>query len=49
MASILIKNAIIATMNNKLLQGDLLVEDGKITEIARTIDKQAEKVIDASR
>ena len=49
MASILIKNAIIATMNNKLLQGDLLVEDGRITDIARSIQKEADKVIDASR
>jgi len=49
MASILIKNAIIATMNNKLLQGDIFIEEGKITEIARTIEKQADKVIDASR
>ena len=48
MSSILIKNAIIATMNNKLLQGDLFIEDGKITEIARSIEKEADKVIQAA-
>lgn len=48
MSSILIKNATIATMSDKILQGDIYVEDNKIAEIARTIDKEADKTIDAS-
>ena len=48
MASVLIKNAMICAMNSKLFQGDILILDGRITEIARNIEMAADKVIDAS-
>ena len=48
MASVLIKNAMICAMNSKLFQGDILILDGRITEIARNIEMAADKVIDAA-
>lgn len=47
---ILIKNAEIVTMNQKeeIIQGDILIENDRITRIGQISDVQADKVIDAS-
>ena len=53
MSKILIKNAIIVTMdeNNTILNGDLLIEDSKISKIAENIEatNNIDRVIDANR
>ena len=49
MSTILIKNAMILTMNDKILNGDIFIEDDKIKEISKTIDKKADKEIDSTR
>ncbi|MGD9897583.1 MAG: 5'-deoxyadenosine deaminase [Calditrichaceae bacterium] len=47
---ILIKNALIVTMNPKseILTGDILVEDRRITRIAKTIDEPCHEVFNAA-
>lgn len=47
--SLLIKNAIILTLDpgNRILEGDLLIEDGRISRIGNSIQKAADDVIDA--
>lgn len=47
MSTILIKNATIVTMNDKILNGDIFIEDNRIKDINRQIDVEADKVIDA--
>jgi len=48
--SILIKNGTIVTTDAKssIVRGDVLIRDGRISEIARDIDETAESVIDAT-
>ncbi|HWP55635.1 MAG TPA: 5'-deoxyadenosine deaminase [Pyrinomonadaceae bacterium] len=48
--SILIKNGTIVTMDqkNSIVRGDVLIRDGRFSEIARDIDETAESVIDAT-
>ncbi|HKP39379.1 MAG TPA: 5'-deoxyadenosine deaminase [Pyrinomonadaceae bacterium] len=48
--SILIRNGTIVTMDggNSIVRGDLLIRDGRIAEIGKKIDQQADETIDAS-
>ncbi|HEX3231379.1 MAG TPA: 5'-deoxyadenosine deaminase, partial [Pyrinomonadaceae bacterium] len=48
--SILIRNGTIVTMDqkNSIVRGDVLIRDGRFSEIARDIDETAESVIDAT-
>ncbi|MED2972010.1 5'-deoxyadenosine deaminase [Fictibacillus sp. B-59209] len=50
MPSILIKNAEIVTMNaqEEIVQGDLYIENNRITDIGLSLDYQADKTIDAT-
>ena len=48
MSSILIKNGTIVTMDNKILQGDILIEGNTIQRVAKNIEAVADKVIDAT-
>ena len=47
--SILIKNGTIVTMDaaNSILRGDILIRDGRVAEIGKTIEADADEVIDA--
>ena len=45
MSTILIKNAMIVTMDSKVLQGDILIENDIIKNIAPRIEEGAEKII----
>ena len=48
--SILIRNGTIVTMDqkNSIVRGDVLIRDGRISEIGKGIDESAESVIDAT-
>ncbi|HEV8587700.1 MAG TPA: 5'-deoxyadenosine deaminase [Pyrinomonadaceae bacterium] len=48
--SILIKNGTIVTMDadNSIVHGDLLIRDGRIAEVAETIDAEPDETIDAA-
>jgi 5-methylthioadenosine/S-adenosylhomocysteine deaminase len=48
MSTILIKNALIVTMNDKILKGDIFIENDKIAKIDKQIKKEADKIIDAN-
>src|SRR4029434_1319591 len=48
--SILIKNGTVVTMdqNNSILRGDVLIRDGRITDVATKIEGTVDDVIDAA-
>jgi 5-methylthioadenosine/S-adenosylhomocysteine deaminase len=49
MATLLIRNAVIMTMNQKeeIIKGDVLIEGNRISRIAESIDERADRTIDA--
>ena len=49
MSTILIKNALIVTMTDQIFNGDLYIENDIISLVGPSIDKEADKVINANR
>jgi len=48
---ILVKNATVVTQNDgrEIVKGDILIKEGRIVEVSRSIDEKADAVIDASK